>query len=349
VRVIVLWADPESPNLGSQMLAEGILSFLKGTPGYKEISFISHNQIRQIRQTKWYSIRGILRLKSQLNHCELIIDMGDGDSFATQYGFTRFVKICALRLIARSNSTKVILGPQSIGAFTGINKIIAKFSLAKVKAVAGRDTDSMKSLSSIFEGPSTISTDISWLIQTPLSSGERAKKCLINLNGLFFNSNSSNRDAFQESLANLVSVLKHRNYGFDFMYHVAPNQGLDNDRVWGNYIASNFPHAQVFCPSHFLQAREILQKYEFSVGSRYHFCLNSVQANTPCIPIYYSAKFSSIYQNIPIQSYWGTTITITEWSELIAKFCSIDLDKNRETQQKMIEGFSFLYAKAVSS
>jgi len=120
MRVIVLWADPNSPNLGSQMIAEGIKAFLRVNSEASDIEFVSHNQIQQICQGKWYPVLGISRIRKYLKSCDLVIDMGDGDSFTGAYGLNRFVKLCALRVIVSLNSTRIILGPQTIGTFRGV-------------------------------------------------------------------------------------------------------------------------------------------------------------------------------------------------------------------------------------
>ena len=207
----------------------------------------------------------------------------------------------------------------------------------------------MKSIPSLFEGPSALATHISWLIQSSASTGMRKQRCLINLNGLFFDTTEPlKREAFQETLRNLASVLHQKNYSFDFMYHVTPNKGADNDRVWENHITSEFPDAQIFCPSNFLEARKILGDYEFSVGSRFHFCLNSLQADTPCIPISYGGKLDSIHQNFQSNNDWGTAISISKWDELIHEYRAIDMKINRDTQEKLLDNFTAIH-KCVSN
>ena len=344
MRVIVLWADPKSPNLGSQMIAEGISTFLRDHSISSDIQFISHNQLQDICRARWYSIKGISRIRKYLKSCDLVIDMGDGDSFTSQYGMNRFLKLSALRIIVRLNSKKIILGPQSIGVSTGIKSMIARFSLYGVSAVVVRDSESMKALALIYNGPSAIATDTSWGIKSTVLKGNRKRMCLINLNGLFFSLDEPiRRKAFQKSLQNLALVLVQRNYIFDFMYHVATNTGADNDRLWETYITNEFSESKIFSPENFVEARRILGEYEFSVGSRYHFCLNSLQAGTPCIPISYGTKFDSIYQNIPNINDWGTEISIGDWEGMIDKYSTLDLRENSEMQLKLLQEFANLY------
>jgi len=343
MNVIVLWADSKSPNLGCQMLAEGIETFLRIHTNVSDIQFISHDELKEFLCMRIFSLRRLHQIRKDLKRFDLVIDMGDGDSFTIDYGKKRFLKLCAIRVFFSLNAKKIILGPQTIGSFSGINRIVARISLYGVSAVAVRDSESLKALSRIYGGTSIIATDISWCMKKEIAQ-RKSKKCLINLNGLYFSLQEPEKlKIFQKTLQNLALVLAKRKYTFDFMHHVTGNVGIDNDQLWETHIISEFPTSRIFSPSKFQDARRILKDYEFSVGTRYHFCLNSLQAGTPCIPISYGKKFDSVYQNLANRKDFGEEILIEDWEVMIDRFCNLDLKENDQIQSNLIEEFAKFY------
>ena len=342
MKILVLWADPNSTNLGSQMLAKGIQLLIENMNKNIEIEFFSHNQIQEIYNGKWYTFQGLIRICKLFSGFDLAIDMGDGDSFTLNYGLRRFLKLSILRFIAGLKCQKLILGPQSIGQFNEIGLLFAKFTMIHVSAVAVRDLESLKNLQRLFRGPHVLSSDVSWIIPTSVTSNKNSK-CLINLNGLFHEEYlGRSNNIFKLSIDNLVTALGINGFTFDFLNHVQIDGNQENDSYWEDYIVTKFPSSIIHSPISFYEARNVIAKYNITVGTRYHFCLNSVQVGIPCIPIAYSSKFKSIYHNEKDLTSWSDLISVCEWNKLLHSYSSLDLKDNRRNQELLLNNFAEL-------
>ena len=102
VKVLVLWADPDSPNLGVRALAQGIRDLL---PDSASVTFASHRKpldsgSLSLKRLGIAAVWPWGQVKSELAQYDLIIDVGEGDSFASIYGAKRFAKMLAGKLAA---------------------------------------------------------------------------------------------------------------------------------------------------------------------------------------------------------------------------------------------------------
>lgn len=77
---------------------------------------------------------------SALSSCQVVLDVGEGDSFSDIYGLKRLLYLCLSKRIAGANGRQLILSPQTIGPFSSASsKLLARWALASATRVFARD------------------------------------------------------------------------------------------------------------------------------------------------------------------------------------------------------------------
>ena len=154
IKIGLLWHSLESANLGVGALSYAQMHIVSDVAIKLEldVEFImmgwvdetqAHADSRVINACQ-VNAKRLLGLTPELHHaikeCDLILDIGEGDSFSDIYGWKRLVYLVGTKILAKSFDIPLIMSPQTIGPFK--NPLAAKFAdyvMKKSRAVFSRD------------------------------------------------------------------------------------------------------------------------------------------------------------------------------------------------------------------
>ena len=75
-----------------------------------------------------------------LSTCQVVLDVGEGDSFSDIYGLKRLLYLSLSKRFAGAAGRKLILSPQTIGPFsTAASRVLARWALTSATRVFARD------------------------------------------------------------------------------------------------------------------------------------------------------------------------------------------------------------------
>ena len=141
VRVLVLWADERSPNLGVRALARGSRELITGAWPGAEVEFADFTS--RPAQVPWGRVRSLVRervtgrlgMKQWLERFDLVWDTRSGDSLSDLYGAHRHSVMSAVHEFAVQAGRPVVMAPQTIGPFRSARgRALARRSLRRSAA-----------------------------------------------------------------------------------------------------------------------------------------------------------------------------------------------------------------------
>ena len=147
MRVLVLWADEQSPNLGVRVLGAGTEALARRA--WPEAEFVFYNYGSRTGPVRLGSLLDVgkevvLRrhgLRRWFAEFDVVLDTRAGDSFADIYGWQRLAAMSAATELAQRAGVRVILTPQTIGPFgSRFATTLARRSLRTAALVMARDT-----------------------------------------------------------------------------------------------------------------------------------------------------------------------------------------------------------------
>lgn len=304
MRVLVLWADDQSANLGVRALAQGTAEIVSDAWNKPEVVFQdlgpnSDGFRVSIDLIKKDVGRPNGPIKRWLRSFDAVIDTGAGDSFADIYGRNRLARIVYTQLAARRIGLPVILSPQTIGPFSGlVNRTVARHALGRASSVFARDSASYDYARSIGARRVERATDVVFALPVP----ERltSRDVIVNVSGLLWQENRHvDHVAYRESAQRLVAGLISSGRRVSLLAHVIDNPTKDNDLVAMRPMQTAFGEdVELLMPNSLDEVREMLASAELVVGSRMHACLNAIAVGTPAIPWAYSRKFAPLLSDL---------------------------------------------------
>lgn len=220
VGVCLAWHNLNSNNYGVSALAIAQVSLLLeaakrahvtvkletlGTPSVRELAIKSEVEQRFGIRVEHHDF-SLKRFLLSLAKCDLsawrvfqpydvVMDIGEGDSFTDIYGIKRFLSVALTKYLAVRANKKLILSPQTVGPFNhGITRSMAKYLIGKCDAVFSRDYKSTQfvrkmGFSCIEVADVAFTLPYDALPQVPDSVG-------INISGLLWNGGYSGANQF---------------------------------------------------------------------------------------------------------------------------------------------------------
>ncbi len=322
MRVLVVWASPDQPNLGVRALAAGAAIIARQAFPDAEIrthgtgagaSAESANDgpmnighlpplAREVLQPR----RG---LREWLTSFDVVVDTRAGDSFTDIYGLRRLGKMSALPELAHRWGVPVYMAPQTIGPFTTRQgRLLARRSLSTAAAVCARDPDSAVAAARLGRPVDAVCTDVVFALPAPRV--QRTRDVVLNVSGLLWDETNPHIDAIryrEQSLA-LVRALLDRGRRVTLLPHVLGARGAGGDNDWaaveGLLGSLGTGAVEVAEPTSLEDVRRIVGSATVVVGARMHACLNALSMGTPVVPLAYSRKFH------PLLAPLGVTTTV---------------------------------------
>lgn len=322
ITVGLLWHSMNSDNLGVGALTLSNIALLRD--GLRDADFAPHLIVIGWRDPRpWYAdfddvenapirTRDIARpwgkLAGLFRSCDLIFDIGGGDSFTDIYGVKRFLTIWATKVRARLNGCPLILSPQTIGPFqTTWAPPLARMVMNSADFIVTRDAPSTRYLETLGIRTECLeATDVAMGLpyNPPPPRDDGRIRIGLNVSGLLFNggytqSNQFGLKADYPALVRRIMAwsLEQANVELHLVGHVqSRTQPLEDDHRVCEALAGEFPGVVV---SPFFQSPSEAKSYiagcDFFIGARMHATIAAFSAGVPVIPMAYSRKFAGVF------------------------------------------------------
>jgi colanic acid/amylovoran biosynthesis protein len=249
--------------------------------------------------------------RNQIRRCDLVVDIGEGDSFADIYGFKRFFYYWLSKNIVCSLGKPLILAPQTIGPFNGpFARALAKQVLRRCKVIYARDHLSAKYLESLrITGNCHEAIDVAFKLPYQVRPRESNRKTRvgINVSALLFNGGYTGTNQFGLSVDYPATVRRmidvfvaDPTVELHLVPHViVPESPAENDWAIAQKLAIESPNV-VVAPrfSQPSDAKTYIAGMDYFVGARMHACIAAFSAGVPVIPMAYSRKFIGLFGSL---------------------------------------------------
>lgn len=329
----LLWHSMRSTNLGVGALTMAHIAILRETaaalgrearflvigwanpmPPYADAPDIERAEIR-VRDLRpggkfWAAVR----------RCDLVLDIGAGDSFADIYGPRRITYMLAAQNIVMATGRPLILSPQTIGPFDRPwARRLALNVMRRARLVATRDALSTGFAREIgYRGQLIEATDVAFRLPydrpaprdsaNPGGTSGSLVRVGINVSGLLLNGGYTRDNMF--GLKADYPALMREVIGFfrdpaacgaDCEIHlvshvIAPLDSVESDVAAARALAAEFPGtivAPTFAtPS---EAKSYIAGLDFFTGARMHACIAALSSGVPVLPMAYSRKFAGLF------------------------------------------------------
>lgn len=309
-RVLVLWANPDAPNLGVRALADGAAALLRrAIPGPIDIEYpvFEDEALRPLLSTKallWGLLGRYGRLTDYLSQFDLVVEAGGGDSFTDIYGLPRLARMVHIHRAVRAAGIPLVFGPQTLGPFDGrVGRAMARRSLRQAKVVLARDSTSAEYAREVLHRPvDATATDVVFALPQPVLGDHL--DIVVNVSGLLWEPNPHvDSGVYRAAVRSLVSGLLDAGRGVALVVHVLDNASPDNDVPAVQQLGAEFDgRVGVIVPASLGEVRSVLAAANLVIGSRMHACLNALSCGTAAFPWAYSRKFLPLMRDIGWQS-----------------------------------------------
>ncbi len=335
MKICLFWATVYSGNMGVNALTYSALLYLQEAaekngffnPEYVLIGTACREQKndniivgdRKI-DFKFYPIKNSYKktffdpqsmpFYQEVKDADLIIDLGEGDSFTDIYGIQRFRELLASKLYCLRLRKKMILFPQTIGPFNNFwVKQFSNFIINQSFRVYVRDSLSGDYISKNTKKPHKEFTDLAFLL--PYAPNYELKNddytnVGINISGLLWNGGYTKNNMFgicadyQTIIRELVlSFLSQHRVKVHLISHVLVDSiPVEDDYQVCKKLQEEF--RETIVAPYFrtpVEAKNYISGLDFFVGSRMHSCIAALSASVPVIPIAYSRKFTGLFNH----------------------------------------------------
>lgn len=238
--------------------------------------------------------------------CDLIFDIGEGDSFADIYGVGRLTKLVATKMMARLAGKPLILSPQTIGPFhSAKGRMLGKIGMRCANRVYARDHMSSAYVKELgFEHKLSEVIDVAFALPFDKQAKSPTKTRVgINVSGLMMN------DGPQFKLTvDYPSLIRRAIAAFakmpDVEVHLVSHVICDEHEIEDDWracqkLAKEFPQVVVAprfaTPS---EAKSYISGLDFFTGARMHACIAAFSSGVVVVPMAYSRKFNGLFTSL---------------------------------------------------
>lgn len=328
-RILVLWADDTSPNLGVRVLGRGTAALAHRVWPDAEIVYQNYGHrtpelpFGRLRSLAKERFTGRLGMQRWLAGFDLAIDTRSGDSFADIYGLRRLAVMSAVADLAGQAGVPVVLGPQTIGPFTTRRgRWLARRSLGRASAIMTRDSDSAEYSAKLGYPVNVLTTDVVFALPEP-DIGE-VRDVILNISGLLWAPNPHvDSVRYRQTIVRLFDALVAAGRTVTLLAHVLESDNPDSDvSAIREFARDHAPDVEVLIPSGLDEVRSALLGASVVIASRMHACLNALSVGTPAVPLAYSRKFDPLLRGLG----WDHTVDLRHDTDPVAAVLAVLAD-----------------------
>lgn len=304
-RVLILWADSASTNLGVQALAEGSKHLVLSAFPDSEVSYLSYSteidkRLRPGAKNLLFASIGLnRRLSKWLAKFDLVVDTGAGDSFSDIYGARRLIEMSALRLLVRRAKVSFVMGPQTIGPFNSMfGRLMARLSVRGAAAVLARDSAGFSNSAGVYKGPIFQTCDVAFLI--PPNPVVERSGVLFNVSGLLWNDNPHvDFQFYRRQVEEFAKKAVDSGLKVTLLTHVLESTNSDSDSIAVKELQAILGGTiDCYEPTDLHEVRSMIAQSEVVVASRMHASLNALSQGIPTVSWGYSDKFRPLLADL---------------------------------------------------
>jgi colanic acid/amylovoran biosynthesis protein len=320
MRVLVLWADHRSTNLGIRALATGAQELVRALWPDAEVDFQNYGPGAAPgpprASTLAKAMVGVDRAYlTWLREYDVVLDTGSGDSFADIYGMRRLLEMAAVRRLAVRGGGVVMMAPQTVGPFTSwASRVVARRSLRGVRRVYARDEESLRFAQQLGIDARP-ATDMVFAIPRPPL--QPSQDVLFNVSGLLWEPNPHvDHERYRDAAMAYCTWLLERGHRLTLLAHVLDSDNPDNDRPAVEALAARLDaDVQTVVPTDLDHVRSVIATARLVVGSRMHACLNALSIGVPALPWAYSRKFAPLLAGLG----WDLSLDLRTDSDVVER------------------------------
>lgn len=305
MRILVLWADDRSPNLGVRVLGAGTEALARRV--WPEAEVVFYNYGTRTAPVRLGSAAAVAReavtrkgkLREWFADFDLIMDTRAGDSFADIYGLPRLTAMSAATEYAHRAGVPVVLSPQTIGPFgSRLAQLEARRSLKTASVVMARDSESAKASATLGRAVDVLTTDVVFALDVPEPIA--GHDVVLNVSGLLWHPGPHVDSAtYRACVGKVYDTLVAQGRTVSLLAHVLPSDNSDDDMpAVEEFARTHASDAEIIRPESLTHVRQLLAGANLVVGSRMHACLNAMSVGTPAIPLAYSRKFAPLMADL---------------------------------------------------
>jgi colanic acid/amylovoran biosynthesis protein len=249
-------------------------------------------------------------LRTALAQCDLVLDIGEGDSFSDIYGWKRLIYLLGTKYLASRKKKALVLSPQTLGPFRRpLAAWLADRAMARARAVCSRDAMStayFKSRNLDVEFHEVIDVAFALPFEQMAKPTERTRVG-INVSGLLWAGGYTGKNQFGLQLDYRATLLELTDFfqsqpsvEVALVPHVvAANRAAEDDYRASEALAGLRPGVLVAGPfASPIAAKGYISSCHFFTGGRMHACIGAFSAGVPCVPMAYSRKFTGLFNTL---------------------------------------------------
>ncbi|MFH1986425.1 MAG: polysaccharide pyruvyl transferase family protein [Pseudomonadota bacterium] len=340
IQVGLLWHSLSSDNLGVGALTESQIAILRsaaesagfrleftvfGTSGSRTGLNNAPGVTIGDRLSYKRMLVGKTRYLAQLKACNIVLDIGEGDSFTDIYGGERFRMQAFAKWLALMLGKPLVLSPQTIGPFEGRwTRLIATGLMKRCKRVYARDVLSSDYLAELgLRNNVAEAIDVAFRLpfQKRQLPGTGKFRIGINVSGLLYHGGYSGKNQFgltvdyKELTNHLIEYFIARgDCEIHLVGHVITELvGNEDDYSVSCQLAERYPGlvvAEKFnSPG---AAKGYIAAMDYFTGARMHACIAAFSSGVPVTPLAYSRKFQGLFSTLGYQQVVDCKATTTE-------------------------------------
>lgn len=275
-------------------------------------------------------------LHRTLKQCDVVFDIGGGDSFSDIYAARRFWLIIGSKIAAQRSRGPLILSPQTIGPFhttTARHAAVGVMNMART--VFARDEASFKVLAELgMAHRSALTTDVAFALPFTPALDKDARdlaggpiKVGLNVSALLYRRDLATGDRIRLTVdypalvdALLERISREPRAELHLVPHVlAAATPYEDDYALAEELHKRYPAAVL--PPRFSgpsQAKSYIAGLDLFAGSRMHATIAAISSGTAVVPLGYSRKFSGLFGSLGYG--WNADLTCEDNAAVLARF-----------------------------
>lgn len=316
-------------NYGSMMMGENFISYfnkilgtknnyyvetenkiniirLREASGIDEIYPVKFDSLFEERTVKYDYIYGYLRLKKitskLINDIDLVIVLG-GDDFTEDYGWKAPILNAIKFNLLKREGLKVIMLGQTMGPYNSFRKPVMKNLLSKIDRIYPRDNITYNYLKEFGLKNINITDDLALLPLSMQVVKERTKEFITYCPSELiyrYAKEGKREDWIDFNLFMIDEIMeKYPDKKLVLLAHVLKPEEVD-DRIivneLNNLIKDKYKERVIIQNNEMYphEVRNYIQQSLFTISSRMHPVVSSIQCKTPTIALSYSTKYWGI-------------------------------------------------------